>query len=402
MRILFLTQFFAPEGFIKGLPFAQELIRRGHEVEVLTGFPNFPGGKIFPGYKVRVWQREVIDGVPVLRVPLYPSHDRSSIRRALNYGSFALSASIGSLFVKRPDVIYVYHPPATIGLPALVARIVHRAPVVYDIQDLWPDTVATTGMVRGTKVLALLGKWCRFVYRNSDRIVVLSSGFKRALIDRGVPESKIDVIYNWCDEASITSSRCKPVQIANSGEFTIMFAGMMGLAQALDPVLEAARLCAQSVPRARFVLIGGGVDRDRLERKAAEMALKNVAFFPSQPMAKIGSYLLASDALLVHLKDDPLFRITIPSKTQAYMAAGKPVIMAVRGNAAALIESAGCGIVCDPEEPASIARAVGELASSSSERLMKMGQAGKDFYRSELSLAAGVDRFERTFAAAVN
>lgn len=402
MRILLLMQYFAPEAFLKGLPFAKELVRRGHEVEVLTGFPNFPGGKVYPGYKIRLWQREVIEGIPILRVPLYPSHDRSAIRRIANYASFALSASIGNLFVKRPDVIYVYHPPATVGLPAMVAKLFHNVPVVYDIQDIWPDTVATTGMLNNKFVLSLLDKWCRLVYRQSDRIVVLSHGFKAALIQRGVPASKIDVIYNWCDEASITANTDQPVQLGTPGQFTVLFAGMMGLAQGLDSVLEAARICADSVPSAKFVFVGFGVERERLERKAADMALGNVEFLPSQPITQIGRYLAGADALLVHLKDDPLFRITIPSKTQAYMAVGKPIIMAVRGDAADLVADSRSGLICEPEHPDSIAKAVRDLASSSSARLTEMGSAGRRFYLKELSLSTGVDRFERAFAAATS
>jgi glycosyltransferase involved in cell wall biosynthesis len=392
-------QFFAPEPFLKGLPFARELLRRGHEVEVLTGFPNFPGGQVYPGYKIRLWQREVIEGVSILRVPLFPSHDRSAIRRIANYLSFALSASIGSLFVKRPDVIYVYHPPATVGLPAMVARRFHHVPIVYDIQDLWPDTVATTGMMNSRLVLRLLDSWCRLVYRKSDRIIVLSHGFKDALVQRGVPEAKIDVIYNWCDEASITANSDRPMQLGTPDQFTVLFAGMMGLAQGLDSVLEAARICSDSVPNAKFVFVGFGVERERLKRKAADMALENVEFLGSQPIDQIGRYLAGANCLLVHLKDDPLFRITIPSKTQAYLAAGKPVLMAVRGDAADLILRSGGGLVCEPQNPAGIAAAVSTLASTSSERLAELGRAGRSFYLRELALGVGVDQFERAFCS---
>jgi colanic acid biosynthesis glycosyl transferase WcaI len=210
MRILILSQWFDPEPTFKGLAFARELVRRGHEVEVLTGFPNYPGGEVYPGFRVRPWQRERVGDISVLRVPLYPSHGRSVPGRLANYGSFALSASIGSAFVKRPDVIYVYHPPGTIGLPAIIARVFRRAPVVYDVQDLWPDTVAATGTLTHSTVLRLLGRWCRLVYRNADRLVVLSPGFKTALMERGVPESKIDVIYNWCDEGLGSQKRGSP------------------------------------------------------------------------------------------------------------------------------------------------------------------------------------------------
>jgi glycosyltransferase involved in cell wall biosynthesis len=278
----------------------------------------------------------------------------------------------------------------------------HKIPIVYDIQDLWPDTVTATGMVHSNTVLSLLGRWCQFVYRKADRIVVLSPGFKTALVLRGVPETKIDVIYNWCDENAMGAHSCPPVMLGTPDEFVILFAGTMGLAQALDAVLEAARICTTSVPRARFVFVGGGIDRERLERKANELALTNVRFLPAQPAREIGGYLSAADALLVHLKDDPLFRITIPSKTQAYMAAGKPILMAAYGDAAQLIERSGGGVVCQPEDPASIAQAVSRLDSSSPARLAEMGQFGRDFYNRELSLAMGADRFERVFRAALN
>ena len=402
MRILILSQWFDPEPSFKGMPFAKELERRGHQVEVLTGFPNYPGGKLYPGYHVRLWQRERIDGIPVLRVPLYPSHDRSAFGRAMNYGTFALSAAIGSAFVKRPDVVYVYHPPATIGLPAVALRLLRGVPVVYDVQDLWPDTVAATGMVNNPAALRLLGRWCRFVYRKADRLVVLSPGFKAALVQRGVPEAKIEVIYNWCDEAAIAQNGHRTTPLGAPGEFTVLFAGTMGFAQGLDAVLDAARICATSVPRARFVFVGGGADRERLERTAAEKPFSNVRFLPRQSVGEIGKFLAGADVLLVHLKDDPLFEITIPSKTQAYMAAGRPILMGIRGDAANLIQRSGAGIACKPENPASIAAGVAELASADPTRLAEMGRAGRDYYNRELSLAAGVNRFERVFRAAVN
>src|SRR5207247_904028 len=134
----------------KGLLFAKELARRGHQVEVLTGFPNYPGGQVYPGYRVRLWQREVMDGIPVIRVPLYPSHDRSAGRRAFNYLSFALSAAtIGVALIRKPDLVYAYHAPATIGLPAAVIKAIWKTPVVCNLHDLWPDSAAATGMMPG-------------------------------------------------------------------------------------------------------------------------------------------------------------------------------------------------------------------------------------------------------------
>jgi len=401
MRILILSQWFDPEPTFKGMAFARQLARRGHEVEVLTGFPNYPGGKLYPGYRVRFWQREVMQGIPVLRVPLYPSHDLSVVSRIANYSSFAVSAAIGSAFVKRPDVVYVYHPPATVGFPAIVARAFHRAPVVYDIEDLWPDTVAATGMMKSRAVLWLLDAWCHLVYCKADRLVVLSPGFKSALIDRGVPESKIEVIYNWCDEAAVGTGVGRAA-LGAPGDFTVLFAGTMGLAQGLDAVLDAARICARSVPKARFVFVGGGVDRERLERRAREMRLTNVIFLARRPIDLMGPTFRGADACLIHLKDDPLFRITIPSKTQTYLAAGRPVVAAVRGDAADLITRAHAGVLAEPESPTSIAEAVGRLEQMPADQREALGKAGKAFYDRELSLHVAVKKFEALFEAVVD
>ena len=400
MRILLLSQWFEPEPTFKGMAFARALRERGHEVRVLTGFPNYPGGKLYPGYRVRPWQREQIDGIPLLRVPLYPSHGHSAAGRIANYASFALSAALASVFVQRPDVVYAYHPPATIGLPAECMRLLRGVPFVYDIQDLWPDSVSASNMMNHQGALRILNRWCGFLYRRAARIVVLSPGFKATLAARGVPQEKIEVVYNWCDEQALGAMAGAPVALGTEEEFHIVFAGTLGVAQALDAVLEAARICAVTVPRARFVFIGAGVEAERIERAAAAMALPNVRFLPRQPMNTIGRYLAAADALLVHLKDDPLYRITIPSKTQAYLAAGKPILMGVKGDAAALILRSGAGVVCEPNHPASIARAVEQLAAAGAHRLAEMGEAGRAFYARELSLAAGVDRFERIFADA--
>jgi glycosyltransferase involved in cell wall biosynthesis len=402
MRILILSQWFDPEPTFKGLLFARELAARGHDVEVLTGFPNYPGGDVYPGYRIRPWVREQIDGVSILRVALYPSHDKSAVRRALNYTSFAISAAfIGTALIRKPDVVYVYHPPATVAFAAMVIGFCRRAPFVYDIQDLWPDTVAASGMMSSPAAFNLLAKWCNFVYRRARHIVVLSPGFKQQLAHRGVRPAKIDVIYNWCADTTIQPTVPAPDLVSTlglSGYFNVMFAGTMGTAQALDSVLDAAALCPDTLPNVQFVFVGAGVERDRLEKKAGDLGLTNVRFLPRQPMSAMGAVLGLADVLLVHLKDHPLFSITIPSKTQAYMASGKPILMAVRGDAAQLVTQSGGGLVCEPENPRSIADTVARLAGMSPEERRSMGEAGKRFYDEQLSLKTGVTKFEALFA----
>lgn len=401
MKILIVTQWFEPEPTFKGLLLARELTARGHQVQVLTGFPNYPGGKLYPGYRVRLWQREVMEGIPVLRVALYPSHDHSAIRRVLNYASFAVSASVlGTLLAQQPDVLYAYHPPATVGLPAMVISALRRVPFVYDIQDLWPDTLRATGMVSNDKVLGLVGRFCKMIYRRAARISVLSPGFKMRLVDRGVPAEKIEVIYNWCDEGAM-SAPSEIKALAGPGQFSILFAGTMGRAQQLESVLEAAQICAGTVPEALFFFVGGGIERDNLIAMVQSTGLSNVQFLPQQPMSAMGGILAGADVLLVHLKDDPLFRITVPSKTQAYLAAGKPVLIAVRGDAADLVLQSGGGLICEPGNPASIAEAVKALRDIGPEERAEMGQRGREYYQRELSVEIGIDRLARLMEDAV-
>ncbi|AWN23740.1 UDP-phosphate galactose phosphotransferase [Deinococcus irradiatisoli] len=402
MRILLLSQWFDPEPIFKGLPFARELAAQGHEVEVLTGFPNYPGGKLYPGYRVQLWQREVMDGIPVTRVPLYPSHDESGLKRALNYTSFAFSAALlGALLTRRPDVIYVYHPPATVGFPAMVLSLLKRVPFVYDVQDLWPDTLAATGMMGSPRVLALVGRWCDAVYRRAARVVVLSEGFSLRLQERGVPERNIQVISNWCDETQIVPVETETKDAEFKDRFNIVFAGTMGKAQALDTVLDAAALVGPLRPEIQFVLIGGGVEVENLKRQAQERQLENVLFLPRRPFSEIGAVLAQANALLVHLRNDPLFEITIPSKTQAYMFVGKPILMALEGDAAQLVKDAQAGVTCPPENPPALAQAAIQLADLPLQDLEWMGKNGAKYYRERLSLAVGTRHFLEVFDEAL-
>jgi glycosyltransferase involved in cell wall biosynthesis len=399
VQILILTQWFDPEPAIKGVIFAKELVGQGFDVEVVTGFPNYPGGKLYPGYKIEWIQREVIDGVKVTRLPLYPSHNQNALARLLNYVSFSVSALLyGVLMAKRPDVIYAYHPPLTVGIAASLIRLFKRVPVVYDIQDMWPDSLRATGMVSNYYVLDIVGRICKMVYRSVDHIVVLSPGFKQLLIDRGVPARKIDVIYNWCDQAAMSNPRgIEPNEFPGSDRFTIVFAGNMGKAQALDTVLAAAEIVQTKATNICFVFIGGGVEVEKLKSFASEKRLHNVCFLEAVPMTEIGAVLCTADALLVHLRKDSLFAKTIPSKTQAYMAVGKPLLMAVDGDAAEMVKEADCGVIAESENPESIADAAIKLYSISSSERNAMGYRGRKYYESHLSLSVGVEKFADVF-----
>lgn len=395
LRILMITQWFDPEPTFKGLLFAQELMRLGYEVTVLTGFPNYPGGELYDGYRIKFFQRDVVDGVNILRVPLYPSHNSSGLKRALNYGSFAVTATIGALLLKRPDVAYVYHPPATVGISAMVLKLVKGVPYVYDVQDLWPDTLAATGMLNSPKILAVIDQMMSWIYKESSRIVVLSKGFQEALIRRSIPRERIEVIPNWADEKQIDLTP-REVSAATrrlfEGKFTITFAGNIGKAQALETILEAADTLREE-ESLQFLFVGGGLELDKLKVLAASKNLKNVVFLPRRPISEIGEILVRSQALLVHLRDDPLFSITIPSKTQAYMMAGRPILMGVRGDSAEIILESGAGLCFEPENPIDLSQAIRRLLAMKPMDREEMGSAGRRYYQERMSLSVGSQRF---------
>ena len=403
MRILLLTQWFEPEPTFKGLTFAKALRDAGMDVEVLTGFPNYPMGRLYPGYRIRLIQHDEIEGIKVTRVPLYPSHDRSVLRRIANYLSFAISAFIyGAFFARKVDVIYAYHPPLSVGAVAVVLKFLRGWRVVLDVQDLWPDTLRATGMLNNERVLSMIGSAAGLIYRWTDVVVVLSKGFQDRLISRGVPRAKVEVIYNWADEQKLRN--CEDViSFANSAKasFNILFAGNIGSAQSLDAVVDAAELLRERKSHVRFIFLGTGLEVDSLRNEVKAKGLDNVEFLQPVPMEQVGVYLKSADALLVHLRRDELFEITIPSKTQAYMAVGKPILMAVQGEASDLVRRAGCGLVAAPQDPVSLANAADRLSKMANEELFEMGRSGLQFYENELSLHVGTIKFKKVFERAI-
>lgn len=402
MNILFIAHYFQPEpNFFVGLPFAKALQARGHKVQVLTGFPNYPGGKIYGGYKIKFIQRETMDGVPVIRVPLYPSHNRSSMKRILSYTSLSLcQTAIGPFTVNKADVAFVSQGPATIGLPSIIHKWFRKIPFVYSIQDLWPDSLTSTGMFESGFGYKLVDKWCNFVYKNAGKIVVIAPGMKKRLIERGVPDDKIEIIYNWCDDSLICRDQPNlelKQQLGMTDKFNVVFAGNMGKAQAMDSVIDAAAILSKSDNTIQFVFIGSGVEVDNLKQKVKDLNINNVIFHGRKPVNEIGPILRLADVLLVHLKDDPLFEITIPSKTQAYLAVGKPVLIGVNGDAADLVENAKAGIRCKPENPQSIADAVLKLYNTNKNDLEQMGLNAMNYYDNNLSFKIAVDTYIKLF-----
>jgi colanic acid biosynthesis glycosyl transferase WcaI len=249
--------------------------------------------------------------------------------------------------------------------------------------------------------LRMLHGWCNFVYRRAAKITVIAPGMKKKLIERRVPAEKIEVIYNWCDDALISRIDPSPAlaeSLGMKGKFNIVFAGNIGKAQALDKVIDAAHLLAARCPNLQFVFFGVGVELDMLKEKARLLGLNNVIFHGRKPIIEIGQILRLADVLFVHLRDVPLFRITIPSKTQAYMAIGRPLLIGVKGDAAELVEKAKAGLVCEPENPQDIAKRILEFVTMRKNELDAIGANGKRFYEQELSFNIGVSKYEKIFA----
>lgn len=392
MRILFLTQWFEPEPAFKGLGFVKALREAGHDVQVLTGFPNYPRGSLYPGYRLRPFQRETMDGVEVIRVPLYPSHDQSALRRGLNYVSFALSAAfLGAVLVRKPDVIYVYHPPATVAFPALFLKVFRGGRVVYDIQDLWPDTLRATGMVRSEKLLRIVGWWCRLVYRCVDHIVVLSKGFQDVLIRRGVSAGRVSVVLNWAGEeveSDITEQE-RPLLRAMAGlaetDQVVLYAGNLGRAQDLGTLLAAMADPDVVRSRLKLLLMGGGVERAAIQAEVERHQMKNVVLLPPVPRAVVRQLVTQADALLVHLRSDPLFSITVPSKMQSYLYAGVPIIAGLAGESRSILERSSGALFFEPGDVEGFRRALLAFAGLGSADRERMGRCGKSYYLKELS-----------------
>lgn len=394
MKIIFLTITYDPEpGALRGLPLAKWLVKRGHEVKVLTTFPQYPIGKIYPGYKMKPWQWEVMEGIPVLRVPIYPSHDYCGWRRALTYLSFMLTASvIGTPLIGPADVVYLYEPPPTNGLASLLLKWLRGTPIVHHIADMWPETVLASGMVRGDGLKRLaekvIGCWCRFLYDQAAVMTVLSPGFKRLLMERGVPEEKIRVIYNWTDEDTF-----KPLprneelgrELGLERGFNIIYAGNFGPMQGLDVVVAAAALL-KDTPDLRFVLIGTGPMEAELRAKIQEANLHNVVLLPRRQYWEMPAINALADALLVHLRDFPFLHSTIPSKTQVALASGRPLLMAVRGDAADIVADADAGEICEPDNPRALADAALRLWRLPRSVLEQKGDNGRRYYLEHLSL----------------
>ena len=244
MRILIIKQLFYPEPTAKSLDFAKELVSRGHDVEVLTGFPSYPTGRIYSGYKQYLYKREKMEEIDIIRVPIYPSHDDSAIKRFIHYFSYALTASfIGLFLIKKPDVCFVYQGAIPVAIPAIILKKLRRIPFLYDINDLWPETVAASGMLKNKYALKFINSWCNFNYRNASFITVATPGFYKRLVSKGISQEKLEVVSNWSRDVISDDKLAKTLKESyfDATKINIIYAGNLGIVQSLTTILKTAK-----------------------------------------------------------------------------------------------------------------------------------------------------------------
>lgn len=401
LRLLFVSMHYTPEPCdTRTSQLAAAMAERGHTATALTSFPNYPFGKIYPGYRQRPFSRSQMNGVDVVRVPMFPDHSRSKKRRALSYLSFGFSASVlGSFLCRRPDAIWIHHPPLTTGIAGYLLAKVKRVPFVYEIHDLWPETLVSSGMISDGRVTEAIRKVCLFLHKRAAALVVTSEGMKSNLVADGVPEDKIHVFPQWANEEVYRPTHRNSefgLQHGLAGKFNVMYAGNLGIAQNLDTVLDAA-VRLRDFASIQFVMVGDGVDGERLRARARDEGLTNVRFLGQHPAETMPRFMAWGDAMLVHLRRDPLFEITIPSKTQVYMAAGRPILCGVEGDGARVVRNAAAGLTFEPGNAAALSDAVLEMFRMEVRDRESLGINARAAYESRFSKRSLCGRYEELF-----
>jgi glycosyltransferase involved in cell wall biosynthesis len=395
-RILILSIYHDPEPIPKTGELARELHRRGHQVTVVTAFPHYPSGDLYPGYRLAPWTWETRDGIRILRTFIFPYHGRRGSLRILNYVSWMLSSIQAAWLAPACDVIYVWHPPLTVGVSAWLIAKLKGVRFVYDVQDLWPESALASGLMRPGRLVDTLYRLADWVYARAPRILVVSDAAAEHLRQRGVDPSKIAVAPHWVDTAPFErpSSRDVRAEFGWTGRFVVMFAGNLGMVQGLETVIEAAALLRDR-PDVLFVLVGDGSDRARLESMAASRQLPNVQFAGRHAADTMPDFFRAADALVVHLRPSEIADHAVPTKILSYMAAARPVIGATSGAAAELIRAANAGVVCAPGDPAALAAAVSALVQMPPERRLALGANGRAHLHAHFEKESVIDGYER-------
>ena len=398
MKILIVTQYFWPENFrINDLVLG--LQKRGHQITVLTGLPNYPGGKLFLGYRYLNKLRDNFKGVDVLRVPLIPRGSSSGIRLALNFFSFASCASLlGPLLCKgRIDVVLVYEPsPITVAIPGIAMKKSKSAPLLFWMQDLWPESLFATGAIRSKFVLKLVEMMVRIIYLGCDRILAQSRAFIKSIVQLGGNTKRIYYYPNSAESLyqPIAIERDAPEKDNLPDGFIITFAGNIGVAQDFGTILSAAEELRDHKD-IHLVILGDGRMFRWVQEEIRVRKLKDtIHLLGRHPVEMMPRFFALSDALLVTLRNEPIFALTIPSKIQSYLACSKPIIAALNGEGARIVAESGAGLTCSAEDSKGLANAILELYQMPSAEREKMGQNGRRYFDANFEREMLLDRLE--------
>lgn len=393
LRVAMLTQWYSPEPVLQPGWIARGLQRQGARVSVLTGMPNYPDGQVLPGYSAWCPDAETIDGVRVQRAPLYPNHGTGVAKRFLNYSSWALSSTLfGSRTLRSADVVLVYSSPATAAMGAMINRIMRGVPYVLLIQDVWPDSVLASGLLpgwRGNLARAVINRFVASSYRSAASIVVTSPGMRELLMARGVPQEKVTLIYNWVEEGPLKlapAPKLRALLGLAPDDFVVMYAGNHGAMQSLRDVVRAfGQIPAEE--RCHLVLVGSGVEKPLLVNLSADV--ERVHFLDPLPRAEIEEMMAGADAQLVSLADNALFRVTLPSKLQAALAGGHPVLAHACGDVAHVVREAEAGVSAPTGDQEALINAVRRMRTAGPDKRRQWGANGRAYYEVNMTESVG-------------
>lgn len=398
VRLLVVSQYFWPENFrINDL--VSDLSARGHHITVLSGVPNYPGGEVFPAFLENPEHYDCMEGVSIVRVPIL-TRGTGRLRLFANYVSFAISATlVGAWKLRRHqfDAVLVYEPsPITVGIPGAVLSSLKRAPMILWVLDLWPETLRAVGVVKSDWLLGALGIFVSAIYRRCTLIWAQSRSFVGNIRAYAGARPRITYFPNWAETVFDDTSIEPASEITPAPEaFTIMFAGNVGEAQDFPAVLAAAE-ALRTDARIRWLIVGDGRALAWLEKEIRARALQERVFLLGRhPLERMPAFFRHADAMLVSLRNDPIFSMTIPGKMQSYLAAGIPVLGMLNGEGAAVLNLSGAGLVCDAGDSAGLTRIVQQMADMPGEARRAMGQRARDYYRKEFERTVLLDRAEK-------
>jgi glycosyltransferase involved in cell wall biosynthesis/SAM-dependent methyltransferase len=397
MRICFLTHYFPPEvgaPQTRILESARLLLQQGHDVTVLTGFPNYPDGVVPRPYRGRLFMRETVAGVPTLRTAIFPAPNAGMLRRLVNHASFAMSAVAAAGQLPATDVLIAESPPlATAAAGVMIARR-QGIPLVLNVADLWPESAVQLGVVSSPRVIAVAKAVEQFAYRHAAAVLVPVEGMRDTLLGEGWGAQKVVTLPNAVDLDRFAVAHADRPEIRQEDSTTVMYCGTVGLAQSVETLVAAAAELRDSGDEVNTVIVGDGAERARLESLAQSLGLDRVSFRGRIPRDEVPAAIAAADITAVTLRDVPLFRAARPTKVLEYMAAGKPVVASAAGDVVELLSAAGAGIACSPESPRELAEAIRALHRDRAEA-RRLGNNGRTYVEKHLGRRRQTEELER-------